>query len=309
MALWSLVRARGQDVFAAATLPLRIQAGMVAAWLMELGRGHSTQKLANDLARAGIAPGDHLIVHSSLRAVGRAENGAATVLDALLAAVGPHGNLMVPTYTYSLPVWNADPFDYGGSASRVGTLTEAVRARPGSIRSFHPTHSVCVIGPDAEAITTNHLHSTPIGRRSPFDRMLARNAKILMLGTHQDTNSSLHLCEVLAGLPYVDVAFNDDYDYEMAWFFNEQRQIEYAELHEIPGCSRGFRAIEEPLARAGVLRQVQLGDATSQLLEMRALVGASIPILQREPTLLLCHIENCAICPRRRAFMEKHSLA
>lgn len=261
--------------------------------------------LARDLDRAGIAAGENLIVHSSLKSIGRTADGARTVVDALLSVLGPRGNLMVPTYTYSLPIWNAEPFDYVASKSRVGAITEEVRSRPESIRSFHPTHSVCVIGPDAKAIVENHLHFTPIGRHSPFDRMLARNAKILMLGTYQDTNSSLHLCEVLAGVPYVNVCFSDDFDYELGWFFNENRQVEYVEVHEVPGCSRGFRKIEPFLSADGILKNVRIGSAESQLLSLRDLVPGVKQALATEPTLLLCEIPNCAICPRRRMFMEK----
>lgn len=261
--------------------------------------------LARDLDHAGIAAGQNLIVHSSLRSIGRTENGARTVVDAILSVIGPAGHLMVPTYTYSLPIWNAEPFDYYASKSRVGAITEEVRFRPDSSRSFHPTHSVCVIGPDAEAIIENHLHFTPIGRHSPFDRMLARDARILMLGTFQDTNSSLHLCEVLAGVPYVNVCFNDDFDYELGWFFNENRQVEYVEVHEVPGCSRGFRKIEPLLSTAGVMKNVRIGKAESQVLSLRELVPVVQRALATDPTLLLCDIPNCAICPRRRMFMAK----
>lgn len=272
---------------------------------MLFGPVYRTQDLAEDFSRIGLRPGDSLVLHSSLKSMGKTAEGAKTVIDALLQVLGPEGNLLVPTYTYSLIIWNTEPYDHAASRSRVGAITEEVRHRPGSIRSFHPSHSVSVIGPAAHVITANHLHSTPIGRGSPLDRMRLRHAKILMLGTYQDTNSSLHLAEVLTGLPYTSVAFQDDTDYETGWFFNEQRQIEYVQLHEFPGCSRGFRNIEHHFREDGVLHDVHVGQAACQLLDLQQMCRSAEAILQRDPLLLLCSIPSCAICPRRRAYMQK----
>jgi aminoglycoside N3'-acetyltransferase len=130
--------------------------------------------------------------------------------------------------------------------------------------------------------------------------MWERHAKILMLGTFQDTNSSLHYCEVAVELPYIHVPFSDDQDFEMAWFFNEHGQVEYTQITEVPGCSRGFRKIEQPLRECGVLTDVRVGAAACQLLDLRALVQAAREILNEDPCFLLCETANCAICPKRR---------
>jgi aminoglycoside 3-N-acetyltransferase len=254
---------------------------------------------------AGLQEDDALILHSSLKSIGFVEGGAKTVVDALLDVIGPRGHLLVPTFTYSMPIWKLPPFDVHHSTSRVGAITEAVRHRPDAVRSFHPTHSVAVIGPDREAIVRNHLHATPLGRDCPFDRMRRYRAKILMLGTRQDTNSSLHLCEVLADLPYLTVAFSEGQDFEFAWFLNENGQVEFTPIYEVPGCSRGFRVVEEPLRRARVLRDVMIGHAPSQLLDLESLVEATRELLARHPTMLLCRDDSCPICVKRRRFMNK----
>jgi aminoglycoside 3-N-acetyltransferase len=260
--------------------------------------------LAEHLTAAGIESGDNIILHSSLKSVGKTASGPATVINAILATIGPTGNLMAPTFTYSLPAWKGEPFSHSDSRARTGAIPEYMRHRPDAVRSFHPTHSVTVVGPDRDAIIANHMQATPLGRQSPFGRMLERNAKILMLGTHQDTNSSLHLCEVLAELPYIRVCFSDDVDYETAWYHNGNDEIRFMKVNEVPGCSRGFRAIEPALISRGILRQVYVGDATSQLLYLPDLVTAATEILAQNPTLLLCHVPNCGICPKRRSFMQ-----
>ncbi len=236
------------------------------------------------------------------------ENGPATVVDALLEAVGSEGNLMVPTFTYSLPMWNCEPFDVRHSPGRVGAIPEEVRQRPEAYRSFHPTHSVAVIGPAAEEIVSNHLHATPIGEGSPFAGMSRRGAKILMLGTHQDTNSTLHYCEVFAGSEYIHVPFTTDQDYEIAWFVNERDQIEYTKIYEVPGCSRGFRTVEPALREEQILHDFQVGESRSQLLEARRLIPAIGDLLAADPARMLCRIPSCAICPKRRSFLMERGV-
>jgi aminoglycoside 3-N-acetyltransferase len=264
----------------------------------------SRSQLSGDLTAAGIRHGENLIVHSSLKKIGVTENGPATVVDALLDALGPEGNLMVPTFTYCYPSWKAEPFHLQDTASRVGAITEYLRHRPDAVRSFHPTHSTAVIGPDAAAIIANHLQATPIGRLSPFGRMYDRNARILLLGTYQDTNSSIHLCEVMLGLPYVSISFTPEFDYDLAWFLNSKEHLEYHQIFQVPGCSRGFRKIEPDLQAAGILQPVRVGNADCQLFEMHHLLECLCPVLEKDPIRLLCDIETCAICPRRRQFIQ-----
>lgn len=268
----------------------------------------STADLTEHLAAAGINAGDNVILHSSLKSVGKTADGPATVINALLAAIGSTGNLMVPAFTYSLPAWKTEPFHQEESRARTGAIPEYMRRRPDAIRSFHPTHSVAVIGPDAAAFTEGHLHATPLGTRSPFGRMLDSGAKILMLGTRQDTNSSLHLCEVLAKVPYLKVCFTDDVDFESAWYRTDDSEIRFTRIYEVPGCSRGFRVIEPELVRREILQTVYVGDSTSQLLSLPDLAAAASEILKENPALLLCRVPNCGICPKRRSFMENLSM-
>lgn len=268
----------------------------------------TSEQLAEEFTAAGFQSGQNVILHSSLRSVGKTEAGAKTVTDALLSVIGPSGNLLVPTFTYSLPGWKGDPFDLQKSPARTGAIPEHIRNRRDALRSFHPTHSTAVIGPEAEEICRDHFKATPLGVESPFSKMLDRNATILMLGTHQDTNSSLHLCEVMAELPYICVCFSENTDFEIAWYHNDKGEVEFTPIREVPGCSRGFRAIEPALEGIGVLSRIYIGDAECQILSLRKLIDETIEILHKDPCLLLCHLDHCGICPKRRAYMKQHSL-
>ena len=56
---------------------------------------HTVAGLVGDLKRLGVAPGDVVMVHASLRAVGPVDGGAAGLVAALDAAAGPSGSLLM----------------------------------------------------------------------------------------------------------------------------------------------------------------------------------------------------------------------
>ena len=53
------------------------------------------EHIEGDLRSLGVAAGDLLMVHASLRAIGPVDGGAEGVLEALETAVGPGGTLLM----------------------------------------------------------------------------------------------------------------------------------------------------------------------------------------------------------------------
>lgn len=147
----------------------------------------------------GLAAGDLIQVHSSLSAFGHVEGGAEAVVDALLAAVGPTGTVMVPTFNHGA----AELFDIHATPSVNGAITEALRQRPQAHRSLHPTHPVAAIGPLAALLTSEHLHAGTFGLRSPLGKLAALGGKILLLGVGMNVNTMAHVGEMLYGVPCI----------------------------------------------------------------------------------------------------------
>lgn len=157
------------------------------------------------------------MVHASLRALGRPEGGAAAVLRALLAAVGPAGTLVVPAFTtensdtspyFRQRVAGLDaagvaavresmaPFDAASSpAPLMGVLAETVRRSPGAVRSDHPQTSFAALGPYAEKIASAHRPDCHLGEQSPLARLYELDAQVLLLGTGYDRCTAFHLAE------------------------------------------------------------------------------------------------------------------
>jgi aminoglycoside 3-N-acetyltransferase len=161
-------------------------------------------QLVEQLQRLGIREGGVLLVHASLRSLGRVEGGAETVIQALLAATGPRGTLLLPALSYQT-VTTANPnFDVRQTPSCVGALPEYFRRRAGTRRSIHPTHSVCGLGNQANDLLRGHEDDvTPCGPNSPFHKLPHYDGQILFVGCGLRPNTSMHGIEEIVEPPYL----------------------------------------------------------------------------------------------------------
>lgn len=161
-------------------------------------------RIHHDLLALGVRPGGVLMVHASLRALGPVEGGAATVLDALLDTVGPDGTLLMPALTYATVNASSPAFHAADTPACVGALAEFFRTRPGTLRSVHPTHSVCAVGPRAEPMLAAHENdATPCGPGSPFRLLADSGGQLLFLGCGTRPNTMMHAVEELVAPPYL----------------------------------------------------------------------------------------------------------
>ncbi|MGW7613063.1 aminoglycoside N(3)-acetyltransferase [Streptomyces sp. NPDC054766] len=180
--------------------------------------------LAGDVRALGVRPGETLLVHSSLSALGWVNGGPVAVVQGLLDALGPDGTLVVPTQSGDLSdpaLWSRPPvpeewwpairatmpaYDPRVTPSRgVGVIPETVRNWPGALRSAHPETSFAAVGPGAAAVVDGHAVDCRLGERSPLARLEARGARVLLLGAGYDTCTSFHLAEYRVPSPVVEV--------------------------------------------------------------------------------------------------------
>jgi aminoglycoside 3-N-acetyltransferase len=171
-------------------------------------------RIASDLADLGVAPGDTLLVHSSLSSLGWVTAGQPAVIDALMEAVTPEGTIVMPTHStqYCDPSYWQNPAvpddwedvirserpPYRPAVTptwNVGAIPECFRTYPQVHRSRHPTYSLAAWGRGAAAIVAGHSYAYGLGEESPLAELYDRDADVLMLGTGYDTNTSLHLAE------------------------------------------------------------------------------------------------------------------
>lgn len=246
--------------------------------------------LIEQLRTLGVAAGQVLLLHASFRAVRPVERGPRGVLDAVLEVLGREGTLLMPSWTGN----DEAPFDAATTpvAADLGALAETFRRMPGVRRSAHP-FAFAACGPRAEEIVTGPLPLPPHGTGSPVDQVHALDGWVLLLGVGHDANTTLHLAELLAGVPYrltkTCTVLRDGVPV----------RLEYAENDH---CCRRFDLADGWLRSAGLQSEGTVGHAHARLFRSRDVVRAAIAQLERDPLLFLHAVEErCAECDEARA--------
>lgn len=167
------------------------------------------------LRELGVGDGAIVMTHARLSAIGYLPGGPQTLIDALMDALGDTGTLMVTCgWEYGLPYdfarwptsWRTPileecpAFDPATAPCDVsfGRFVEAVRGRPGAVRSNHPDASFAAIGRLAHELIDDAPLDDPHGPHSPLARLVAHQGQVLMLGAPLDTITLLHHAEAIS---------------------------------------------------------------------------------------------------------------
>jgi len=146
--------------------------------------------------------------------------------------------------------------------------------------------------PDAEALTEDREPLRSLGAGSPLHRALRREARILLLGVDHTTNSSLHVAEAVAGLPYRDQLAETSRR-------TDDGGTESVTVNRVH-CSSGFEAIAPIADREGIVRRGRIGDADVRLVDGGRLLAETVETLDSHPGLLLCEEPDCERCQYAR---------
>lgn len=181
------------------------------------GGALSVAALVADLRHLGVAPGDALMIHASLRRIGPVEGGVGGVLDALDEAVGPDGTLMMilgavvdhewvnqhPEDERAALLEDVAPYDQleAPVLPEVGYLAEAFRKRQGTIVTDNPSGRFAARGRLAGAFLDEAPWHDYYGPGSPLERLCQAGGRVLRLGANPETTTVLHYAEYLADVP------------------------------------------------------------------------------------------------------------
>ncbi|MFB4290987.1 aminoglycoside N(3)-acetyltransferase [Nonomuraea sp. ATR24] len=246
--------------------------------------------LRHAFAALGVAPGQVVLAHSSLSAIGRVHGGAPAVVAALRDLLGPGGTLVVPTGTPA----NSDTSSCyralvaGMSAEEVarhraampaydpattptalmGRIPEHVRQLPGARRSAHPHTSFAAVGPHAAAVIDGHARDCLLGERSPLGRLYDAGALVLLLGVGYDRCTAFHLAEY---------RFRDDPPRRSyRGVVDDGRGREWCEFEDVDLDAGDFAALGAAFERACRVRRGPVGDATARLFPLRTAVDFAV---------------------------------
>ncbi len=232
-------------------------------------------QVAAQLRSLGVEKGGVLVVHTSFRAVRPVVGGPAGLIEALRAAAGPDGTIVMPS-------WGDDddvPFDPEGTpaAADLGVTAELFRQLPGVQRSTHP-FALAAIGPHAARIVSDPRPTPPHRLESPIGRAYELDAHVLLLGVGHDANTTIHLAEVLAGVPY---------GVPKHCTVLEDRRPVRVDYVENDCCCARFALIDGWLREQGLQHEGPVGHAHARLTRSRDVVRVVLERLARDPLVFL----------------------
>ena len=261
---------------------------------------HSRHSLTRDLRALGITPGDTVMVHASVRAVGLIAGGPDQIHLAIKDAITPEGTLLMYA---SCPAWYDEvgrgtlepaveaelleklpPFDAetARSARDNGALVEMLRTYPGSHVNDHVVRFVAW-GARADHLLAPQPWDYAYGTGSALERLLEHDGKILMLGSDHDTVTFLHYTEHVGDFPGKCVI-----RYQVPVLEGGQRVWRWtAEVDTSDGGAhphwpdRLFAKIVDGHLRATGNRGGRVGDARSWLMSAPALHEDALRIMTR----------------------------
>jgi aminoglycoside N3'-acetyltransferase len=247
----------------------------------------SRPELANQLRALGVEEGGVLLVHTSFRAARPVEGGPVGLIQALRDAIGPAGTLVMPS-------WSGDddvPFDplTTPAPPSLGIVADTFWRLPGVLRSSH-CQAFAAAGPEAARVTSGPLPLPPHIPESPVGRVHDLDGQVLLLGVGHDADTTLHLAEILAGVPYRVPSH--------CTVLQDGRPIRI-EYEENDHCCERFALADQWLRAQGLQSEGRVGHAQARLARARDIVKVTLEHLAREPLLFLHSPEaGCAECDK-----------
>ncbi|MFY1825525.1 AAC(3) family N-acetyltransferase [Myxococcus fulvus] len=248
----------------------------------------SQQQLVEQLRALGVREAGVLLVHTSFRAVRPVEGGPLGLVAALRAALGPRGTLVMPTMTDGESVF--DP--RATPTTDMGITAELFWRQPGVVRSTHPGGSFAAAGPHAVEICRPQPLSPPHGPDSPVGQVHALGGQVLLLGVTHSEDTTLHLAEALAGVPY---------SISHPCVVEVDGVASTVDIAETDHCCTGFRRADAWLRTRGLQREGKVGHADARLADARDIVAVALEQLASAPLVFLCGPDaGCEECTLAR---------
>lgn len=263
---------------------------------METALMYKKEDLKGQLFRMGLKSDDSVLIHSSMKAIGKVEGGADTVLD-LWMEYFSEGLLLMPTHTWRQMNPQYNVFDPSTEESCVGLLTNLFRNREGVVRSLHPTHSMAAYGRTAsEYISGEENCNTPCTPGGCYDRLRAVKGKILLVGVGHERNTFIHSVEEVLNVP------NRLTDKPVLFYVvmpDGHRKKVYMRRHYNPmqpHISEDFVKLEQAFFERGAAKRAVFGDAACILCDAGKIFEVTREVLAPDPE---CLVTSPVIPPDR----------
>ena len=230
--------------------------------------------LIQQLLELGVQPGGVLLVHTAFSKVKPIEGGPVGLISALHSALGPQGTLVMPSMSYEDDL----PFHKTKShCAQLGVTADTFWRLPGVLRSDN-NHAFAAVGPQAERITAPHPIDIPHGLDSPVGRAYELDGQVLLLGVDHGSNTTIHLCENMAGVRYRREKY--------LTILKDGEPVRF-EYREIDHCCQNFSLVDGWLDERGLQRRGEVGNAEARLIRSQDIVEVVTARLRQNETIFL----------------------
>jgi aminoglycoside 3-N-acetyltransferase len=146
-------------------------------------------------------------------------------------------------------------FDPATTPSQTGLITNHFRQMPGVVRSLSPSHSLAARGNQATELCAGHDRcSTPCGPGTPYEKLIQRDAAVLMFGATMHTYTLFHTAEDAAACDYL--YYKEPFRMRVC----DHGQTRELQIHrQDMSVKRRFVAMDTVLEREHLLHRVPLG--------------------------------------------------
>jgi aminoglycoside 3-N-acetyltransferase len=257
---------------------------------------YSRQELTEGFRRLGVAAGDTVMLHASVRAVGAIAGGPDQIHLALKDALTASGTLLMyascPEFydevgrghlsagTERELLDKLPPFDAATARSQRenGALVELFRTYPGSIVNDHVARFVAWGQRAPFLVTTGQPWSYAFGRGSVLERFVELGGRILLLGCDHDNVTFLHYAEHIVDIPGKRVArYKVPIEANGRRVWRDMEEFDTSDLGAHSSWPGRFfaRIVDEYLARTGNPGG-RVGDAEAFLIDARGLLESAL---------------------------------
>jgi aminoglycoside 3-N-acetyltransferase len=248
-------------------------------------------ELAHGLLEMGVRPGSVLLVHTAFSKVKPVQGGPSGLIEALVAAIGPKGTLVMPSMSDD----DDHPFDVARTpCHEMGVVADTFWRMDGVLRSDSP-HAFAALGPAAAMVTAPHPVDVPHGPDSPVGRVHDLDGQVLLLGVGHDADTTIHLAENLARVSYGRLA--------SATVLVDGRPTRYR-YREVDHCCEKFSLMDAWLESRGLQRRGTVGQAEARLARSADIVDLAHSHLKENETVFLHPTGLCRECDEARTCLS-----
>ena len=255
---------------------------------------YSRRQIYLSLKKVGLKKGDTILICPQLYTLGKLQDVESNqeyykiFFDTIKSIVVDKGTMCINSYSFQT-ARHGENFYLEKTKCTSGEFSEFIRNMTGSLRSMHPSFSVCAMGKNKKKICSNNSN-TDYGYDSPFDKMLKLNAKVLNLGMEPGYNPFQHVAEFLYGVPYrynklLNIKCFKKGKKVKKHFFSFVRYLDLKWNYDM-------KIINKKLNQEKIYKSAKLGSGKVYCLYANDYIKTALKLLKKNPYVLLDQIPN-----------------